>query len=590
MNDMTAMPDWDLRDLYTGPDDPAIERDFRWCEAEATRLREAWNGKVGTAGGDALAGGIADYEAMTDRTGRLMAFAFLTWATDMSDGVRTRFYQGVQERMNRLTAQTLFFTIELTRLENERLDTLYASSAKLAKYRPWLRDLRTMRDHVLSDELERLFHERSITARNAWTRLFDETIAKLRFTVDGQDMPLQNAINLTSDRDPAKRKRAATEVSRVLAQHIDTFALILNTLVRDKQIEDDWRGIQQPEHGRHMLNQVEPEVVDALRKAVFDRLPRLSHRYYALKARWLGMEKLGHQDRNAPLPDADDRVIGWPDAVDIVLTAYGRFSKDLAGVGRRFFDNAWIDAGPKPGKSPGAFAHPVVPSTHPYLLMNYQGKVRDVMTLAHELGHGVHQVLSAGQGALMCDTPLTLAETASVFGEMLTFRSLLDSAGNPHRRRAMLASKVEDMINTVVRQTAFYEFELRLHRKRREGELSADDIGRIWLDVQTETLGPVFELDEGYRVWWCYINHFVHVPFYVYAYAFGDCLVNALYAEYQRAPDGFAEKYLEMLSAGGTLRHKDLLAPFGLDASDPQFWARGLSVIEGFIDELEAMS
>ncbi|MDF1721917.1 MAG: M3 family oligoendopeptidase [Minwuia sp.] len=592
MNDMStpmALPVWDLNDLYAGTTDPKIEDDCKWLEGQAKAFRDDWSGRIATLSGDELADAIATYEKMSDRTGRLMAFAYLTYATDMSDGERTRFFQGIQERINGLTAQTLFFSIEINHLEDGLLDGLYKVSDRLAHYRPWLRDLRTMRDHMLSDELERMLHERSITARSAWTRLFDDTIARMRFTIGGKEMPSQDALNLLSDRDGAKRAEAAAELARVFGQHIETFSLIMNTLIRDKQIEDDWRRIEKPENGRHMVNQVEPEVVQALRDAVFDSFPRISHRYYKLKAKWLGMDRMEHWDRNAALPDSDDTAIAWDDGVKTVLDAYAGFSGDMADIGRRFFDNAWIDAGPRPGKSPGAFAHPVVPSAHPYLLLNYQGKVRDVMTLAHELGHGVHQVMAGEQGALMCDTPLTLAETASVFGEMLTFRKLLDEAKDPAQRRLMLASKTEDMINTVVRQTAFYEFELRLHRQRRDGELSAEDIGQVWLDVQRESLGPAFDLRDDYATYWCYVGHFVHVPFYVYAYAFGDCLVNALYAEYQRAPDGFADKYMQMLSAGGTLRHKDLLAPFGLDATDPQFWGRGLSVIEGFIDELEQM-
>ncbi|WP_416898674.1 MAG: M3 family oligoendopeptidase [Minwuia sp.] len=589
MNDMSQLPAWDLTDLYKGTSDPKIEADFKSCDAEADTLRTALKDRVADADGDALAQGIADYETIQDRIYRLMAFSFLNYATDMSDGERTRFFQKVQERVNRITAKLLFFTLEINHLEEAALQAKLKGSAKLRHYGPWLRELRTMKDHVLSDELERLFHEKSITGASAWTRLFDQTISGLVFTVDGKEMPSQDALNLLQHRDRATRETAAKEISRVLGDNIKLFSLIMNTLIRDKQTEDEWRKIEKPEYGRHLLNQVEPEVVNALRDAVFDSFPRLSHRYYKMKAKWLGLEKMQHHDRNAPLPDNDDAQIPWDTAVDTVLNAYGSFSGELQTVAKNFFDKPWIDAAPKAGKSPGAFAHPVTPSAHPYLLMNYQGKVRDVMTLAHELGHGCHQMLAAKQGALMSSTPLTLAETASVFGEMLTFQSMLASAENPNRRRIMLASKVEDMINTVVRQTAFYEFELRLHRKRRDGELAPEEIGQIWLDVQRESLGPAFEFGDDYGCYWSYINHFVHVPFYVYAYAFGDCLVNALYQTYQEQPDGFAEKYLEMLAAGGTLHHSELLKPFGLNAADPAFWQRGLTLIEGFIDELEAM-
>jgi oligoendopeptidase F len=589
MNDMSALPSWDLDDLYKGTADPAIDADFRQLDTDADALRAALKDRIGDADGDVLAKGIADYEAIQDRIHRLMAYAYLYYATDMTDGERTRFFQGVQERINRITAKLLFFALEINHLDETVLQSRIKSSAKLAHYAPWLRELRTMKDHVLSDDLERLFHEKSITGSGSWTRLFDQTLADLVFTIDGKDMPSQDALNLLSHKDRATREKAATEISRVLGDNIKLFSLIMNTLIRDKQTEDEWRNIAQPEYGRHILNQVEPEVVNALRDAVFDSFPRISHRYYKLKAKWMGLDKMAHHDRNAPLPDGNDAKIPWDSAVDTVLEAYGGFSGDLQTVARNFFDKPWIDAAPRAGKSPGAFAHPVTPSAHPYLLLNYQGKVRDVMTLAHELGHGCHQMLAAGQGALMSATPLTLAETASVFGEMLTFQSMLAKAENPNQRRIMLASKVEDMINTVIRQTAFYEFELRLHQKRRDGELSPEDIGRVWMDVQRESLGSVFDLSDDYASYWSYVGHFVHVPFYVYAYAFGDCLVNALYQTYLQQPEGFAEKYLEMLSAGGSLHHSELLKPFGLNAADPAFWGRGLSLIEGFIDELEAM-
>ncbi len=374
-----------------------------------------------------------------------------------------------------------------------------------------------------------------------------------------------------------------------LEENVELFALITNTLAKDKEIEDRWRKFERPQTSRNLGNQLEDEVVDALSKSVQAAYPDLSHRYYRLKANWFGKKVLNYWDRNAPLPEADETLISWPEARKIVLDAYERFSPELASVGKQFFDNSWIDAPARPGKAAGAFAHPTVPSAHPYLLLNYKGRPRDVMTLAHELGHGVHQVLASSQGHLKCETPLTLAETASVFGEMLTFRSLLERETNAKRLKSMLAAKVEDMLNTVVRQIAFYEFELRVHTERRAGEISTDRIGKIWLEVQHESLGPAIRLHEEYKYYWTYIPHFIHAPFYVYAYAFGDCLVNSLYAQYQKGDEEFAERYLEMLRAGGTLHHKALLKPFGLDASVPEFWATGLNVISGLIDELEAL-
>jgi oligoendopeptidase F len=483
----------------------------------------------------------------------------------------------------------LFFTLELNRLDDAELDAKLAD-ARLAHYRPWLRDTRAFRPHQLSDELEKLLHEKYVAGRAAWTRLFDETIAELRFPFRGRELTEPEALDLLSDKDPEVRREAAQIIGEVLGKNTRTFALITNTLAKDKEIEDRWRRFPRPISSRNLSNFVEDEVVDALIAAVRNSYPRLSHRYYKLKARWFGVEELPFWDRNAPLPEEEERTISWSEAEETVLSAYGAFSPEMAAVGGRFFAGRWIDAPVKPGKASGAFAHPTVPSAHPYLLLNYQGKTRDVMTLAHELGHGVHQSLANRQGYLMADTPLTLAETASVFGEMLTFRALLARETDPRRRKIMLAGKVEDMLNTVVRQIAFVSFEQKVHDERREAELTPDRLGEIWLDVQRESLGPALRLDGVYRQYWSYIPHFIHTPFYVYAYAFGDCLVNSLYAVYEDAHQGFAERYLAMLRAGGTMRHRELLTPFGLDAADPSFWSRGLSIIAGFIDELERLS
>ncbi len=582
------LPEWDLSDLYPAMDSPALSSDLDAMAAAAAAFKAKYAGAVASLDGAALGAAVAEFEGITETLGRIMSFAHLTYASDMSDARIGQFFQTMQERENAISAELLFFGLELNRIEDDDLETKLTAS-ELARYRPWLRDQRVFRPYQLSDELEKALHEKRITGRAAWTRLFDETMAGLRFDVDGRKLTAEETLHLLSDKDGKKRKQAAAALAQTFQDNIRLFALITNTLAKDGDIEGRWRKYPAPDTARHLSNQVEAEVVDALRNAVQEAYPRLSHRYYKLKAGWMDSERLDYWDRNAPLPEDDDRIIPWTEARDVVLDAYGRFSTDLAAIGRRFFDNAWIDAPARPGKSPGAFAHPTVPSAHPYLLLNYQGKTRDVMTLAHELGHGVHQVLAGEQGALMAETPLTLAETASVFGEQLTFRALLDAESDPGRRKIMLAAKVEDMINTVVRQIAFYEFERRLHDERRGGELTADRIGEIWLAVQGESLGPAIKLTPDYAAYWCYIPHFIHSPFYVYAYAFGDCLVNSLYAVYQNAEQGFQDKYLDMLRAGGTLRHRELLAPFGLDAGDPDFWRRGLGVIEQFIDELEAL-
>jgi len=583
-----ALPRWNLADLYPSMDAPALGRDLETARDDARGFRQDFEGKLAGLDGDALAGAIRRYEAMQDCIGRIISYAQLVYAENMTDAKHAQFYQSMQERVTDISVDTLFFTLEINRIEDARLNAQLKSDA-LAHYRPWLEQVRAFRPHQLSDELERFMHEKSVTGHAAWSRQFDETIADLRFTIGRGTVTCDHALEMLLDANGEKRKAAAIEIGRVFGENRRTFALITNTLAKDKEIEDRWRGYARPVSLRNLANQVEDEVVDALVTAVRDSFANLSHRYYALKAKWFGADRLDHWDRNAPLPDAEDRRIGWPEGRRIVLDAYGRFSPELAGLGRRFFDGGWIDVPPRAGKSPGAFAHPTVPSAHPYLLLNWYGRTKDVMTLAHELGHGVHQLLAAPRGALMADTPLTLAETASVFGEMLTFQSLLASESDKTRRKSLLAGKVEDMLNTVVRQTAFHQFETRVHDERRSGELMADRIAEIWLEVQTESLGPALRFDEGYRWYWCYIPHFIHTPFYVYAYAFGDCLVNSLYAVYRDSESGFAEKYFEMLSAGGTKRHRELLAPFGLDASDPAFWHRGLALIGSMIDELERL-
>jgi oligoendopeptidase F len=582
-----ALPAWDLTDLYPAPDSPAVEADFTAADSAARAFAEAHAGKLAAMDGAALAAAITDFERIEEILGRLGSYAQLLFSGDSTDPVVGRFYQSVSERITAISSHLIFFTLELNRLDDAVLERKLADPA-LARWRPWLTDLRVFRPHQLADELEKLLHEKEITGRAAWSRLFDETVAGMRITLDGEELTVSATLNKLSDADRAVRQAAGQAIGAAFAERQRLFALITNTLAKDKEIADVWRQYPRPGSYRNRSNMVEDAVVDALVAAVSADYARLSHRYYAMKAKWLGLPTLQHWDRNAPLPDDDDRIIPWPEARDRVLAAYGAFSPELATVGRRFFDSPWIDAAPTPGKSGGAFAHPTVPSAHPYLLLNYHGRTRDVMTLAHELGHGVHQVMAADQGYLLSGTPLTLAETASVFGEMLTFRAMLDAERDPSRRRIMLAAKVEDMLNTVVRQTAFYRFETLLHDERRAGELLPERIGELWRQVQVESLGPAFTFTPEYDVFWAYVPHFIHSPFYVYAYAFGDCLVNALYAVFQSGHPGFQAKYLAMLRAGGTKRHKELLAPFGLDASDPAFWKRGLDVIAGFIDELEA--
>jgi oligoendopeptidase F len=586
-----GLPEWNLNDLYPGPDSPEVKRDLEWADKECVAFEQDFKGRLAVlaAGeGGALAKAVARYEAIDERLGRLMSYASLMYAGDTTNSARAKFYGDVQERITAASLHLLFFTLEINRIDDAQLEAAMRDPA-LGHYRPWLEDVRKEKPYQLEDRVEELFHEKSVTGYSAWNRLFDETIAALRFKVGSKTLAIEPTLNLLQDIDGKKRKAAAEALAKTFKDNLRPFTLITNTLAKDKEISDRWRGFKDIADARHLSNRVEPEVVEALVSAVRAAYPKLSHRYYALKAKWFGKKRLPHWDRNAPLPKVAQRTIPWGDARAAVLTAYGAFSPKMADVAKQFFIKSWIDAPVRPGKQPGAFAHPTVPSAHPYVLLNYMGKPRDVMTLAHELGHGVHQVLAAPNGALMAQTPLTLAETASVFGEMLTFRKLLAETKDKKQRKAMLAAKVEDMINTVVRQIAFYSFERKVHGERRGGELTSDKLCDLWMSVQSESLGPAIELRPGYETFWAYIPHFVHSPFYVYAYAFGDCLVNSLYAVYEKSASGFAERYLEMLAAGGTKHHAELLAPFGLDARDPKFWDGGLSVIARLIDELEAL-
>src|SRR4029077_11750234 len=515
-----ALPEWNLSDLYPGIDAPEVKRDLDRADAECAAFEETHKGKLAalaaaTDAGARLAEAVKRYEAIDDLLGRLISFASLVYAGNTTDPVRAKFYGDMQERITAASLHMLFFTLELNRVDDAALEHAMTDPA-LGHYRPWIEDVRKEKPYQLEDRVEELFHEKSVTGAGAWNRLFDETIGALRFTIESKPLAIEQTLSLMQDASERKRRAASQALAKTFRENLRTFALITNTLAKDKEIADRWRGFKDIADSRHLANRVEPEVVEALVAAVRDAYPRLSHRYYALKAKWFGKKTLPHWDRNAPLPKVAQRTIGWKEAKDTVLTAYGAFSPRMADVAERFFARNWIDAPARPGKQAGAFAHPTVPSAHPYVLLNYQGKPRDVMTLAHELGHGVHQVLAAPNGALMAPTPLTLAETASVFGEMLTFKKLLGETKDVKQRRAMLAAKVEDMINTVVRQIAFYTFERKVHGERRKGELTADGLCETWMSVQAESLGPAIELKPGYETFWAYIPHFIHSPFYVY--------------------------------------------------------------------------
>lgn len=583
------LPEWNLTDLYPSEDSPELARDMEWLETACAEFANDYEGKLAGLDADGLLAAVQRYEQIDVIAGRIMSFAGLRYYQITTDSGRAKFMADAQDKITAYTTPLVFYGLEFNRLDDDHLAAMLDTNADLARYKPVFDRMRAMKPHQLSDELEKFLHDQSTVGSAAWNRLFDETMAGLEIEVDGETLNLEATLNLLTEQDRSKREAATHALAYVFQDNIKIFARVHNTLAKEKEIEDRWRKMPSPQAGRHLSNHVEAEVVEALRNAVVAAYPRLSHRYYALKAKWLGLERMETWDRNAPLPMENTRTVDWAEAEKTVMDAYADFDPKMAEIAKPFFTDGWIDAGVKPGKAPGAFAHPTVTTVHPYVMLNYLGKPRDVMTLAHELGHGVHQVLAAEQGELLSSTPLTLAETASVFGEMLTFRKLLDGAKTKEERQVLLAGKVEDMINTVVRQIAFYDFECKLHAARAQGELTPDDINALWMSVQAESLGEVFDFTPGYATFWAYIPHFVHSPFYVYAYAFGDGLVNALYAVYEEGDPDFKEKYFDMLRAGGSKHHSELLAPFGLDASDPKFWDKGLSMIEGMIDELEAM-
>jgi oligoendopeptidase F len=591
-NQQQTLPQWDLTDFYTSLTDPKIEKDFDQATTQTQHFKKAFSNhfvpQKPFKGCDFFEA-IERLESIEELLGKLMSFAYLNYATNMNTPEVLKFFQSVQERITTISADLLFFTLDINQLSDAEIEHSYQDHPALLRYKPWLDSLRLFKAHQLTPDLEKLLHEKSVTGRNAWVRLYDETCAQLRFSYRGHLLPLSDILDKFSDQDPGVRKEAAYALHQGLENALPILTLITNTLAKDKEIEDRWRQYSHPVASRNLANQVEDDVVNALTQAVQQAYPQLSHRYYRLKAKWLDQETIEYWDRNAPLPEAEHSLISWEEAKSIVSEAYHQFSPTLAEVGQKFFTAAWIDVPPNSGKHSGAFSHPTVPSVHPYILLNYHGKLRDVMTLAHELGHGVHQVLAAEHGYFLSNTPLTLAETASVFGEMLTFQALLKRTSSPQQRKSLIAAKVEDMLNTVVRQTAFFTFEQHVHTKRKQGELSAQELGEIWLQTQKEALGPSVHLDPATANYWSYISHFIHAPFYVYAYAFGDCLVNSLYSVYQSGHPDFARKYLDLLKAGGTKRYPELLAPFHLDARDPQFWGRGLQVIVNLIDELETL-
>ena len=584
-----GLPVWNLADLYTSITNKKIYLDLTYVQKASIAFEKKYEGKITKLNSKQLFKAISDLEKIDEKMDKILSFAHLLVAENADHEKNKIFFQQMQEKMTNYSSALIFFTLELNNIEEKKLNTLLKDS-HLSKFDTWIRNRRTFKPYQLNKQLEKLLQDKSITSTSAWIRLFDEIIASLRFPFKDKKLSSAEILNLLSDNEPRIRRAAAKSVGKVLGQNVKLFATITNTLAKDKSINDDWRKLPNPVRARNLSNVVEDEVVEALARTVTSSYSKLSHRYYALKAKWFRSKTLKYWDRNAPLPFQSKKIYSWNKAKKIVTDAYFEFNPTIGSIVQRFFDKSWIHAPVHRGKSPGAFSASTVPSAHPYILVNFQGKTRDVATLAHELGHGVHQYLAAKkQGHFNSATPLTVAETASVFGEMLTFKSILNNEKNLKEKKALLANKVEDMLNTVIRQIAFFEFEKQIHTKRKQSELTVEQICNIWMEVQKQSLGPSIEFEEEYKYYWTYIPHFIHSPFYVYAYAFGDCLVNSLYGVYEEGLINFDTKYINLLESGGSKRYRELLKPFNLNPSKSSFWIKGISVIENFIDELEEL-
>jgi oligoendopeptidase F len=588
--DAQPLPEWNLADLYAGRDDPRIEADLARAKAINDELVALKGGFVAARADAKALGALIDqgvqlYEGATNPLWSVGAYASLASSVARDDPRWSKFEGDLRARSSQIAAESLFFTLELNELEDAEIEAALAANPAAARWRPWLRRVRLTRPHELSADLERMLIDRGPAVAN-WSRLYDETLTRLAPKVGREILTLPEALNRLSDPDGARRKAAAKGLAKALEAAAPTQALALNTLAFEKQVEDRWRKFTDPAQPRHLANEVDADAVQALEAAVVESYPALSHRYYALKARLMGKKTLNYWDRNAPIDTGVQRTYGWDEARGMVLESFSGLAPKFATVAEGFFEKPWIDARPRQGKQSGAFAHPVNSERHPYIFLNYMGERRDVLTLAHELGHGVHQTLCAPLGTLLSDTPLTLAETASIFGEGLVFERLLAEASK-EERLGLLAGKIEDGLNTVVRQIAFHRFETRFHAARLGGELAPEEIGDLWLEVMGESLGPAITLNPGYEHYWAYVSHFIHSPFYVYAYAFGDLLVRGLMEARRADPKGFAPLYEDLLAAGGTRTYVEALKPFGLNPRDKAFWAAGCKQLERLVDEFD---
>jgi oligoendopeptidase F len=574
---------WELGDLYGSPLSPQVDADAKRLR-DLVRAFSSYRGKVAMLGPAELLKAVREIEEIGECVEKLLAYAYLNFSTSTTDPAPGAFFQAATELHGEIRRDTLFFELEWTKLDDDRSGRL-AVDPKLSKYSHYLMSLRRYKPHLLSEPEERVLADREPAGVTAWETLFDKLLSRLRF---GRKKRMESEVlgELYSPRRDV-RKRAAAELTAGLQPMLFALTHIFNTILLDKSIDDRLRQYPHWLSARNLSNEAGDAMVGALVSAVCSRYD-LVERYYRLKRKLCGYDELFDYDRYAPIPALGQTGISWDEAKGIVLDAYADFSPEMAEIASQFFSRRWIHAPTMPGKRSGAFAHPVVPSSHPFVFLNFTGRRRDVMTLAHELGHGVHQYLARKQGFLNCRTPLTTAESASVFGEMLVFRSMLKRAASPSERLGLLCAKIEDVFSTVFRQVAMNRFEDTVHNARRKrGELDADFISSVWMETQTAMFGDSVRLLDHYRIWWSYIPHFVHSPGYVYAYAFGELLVMALYEQYRREGPDFVPRYLKFLESGGKAEPEELLRPFGVDLTDPGFWDRGITIIEGLVAEAE---
>ena len=582
---------WDLSDLYSGIDDKQIEKDLAEYKKSAIDFAKKYKGKLNALNADQFYEMAAYCERRSVLGNKIGVFAYLNMVTQMKNAQAMTFYQNTSERLNDYSLPLIFLTLEINKLPQEKINE-WLKDEKASYYAPWLTRIRMFKNYELSEPVEEILHEKSVTSGDGWQRLYEETSARLKFVVDGREYNDSEISKLTLDKDAKVRAKAGKEIARVFRENAPLFTLIYNMVVKDKAIEDIKRGFKSPVASQNLANRVDDKAVEALAETVRANYVNIAHRFYKLKAKWLGVKKLEYWDRNAPLPFESEKKYSWDEAVDTVLKAYKEFSPKLYDLAKDFFnkEHSWIDVPPRDGKRSGAFAMPLPDEYHPYLFLNFVGKQNDVLTLAHELGHGCHMRLSSKQGDLNDATPLTLAEVASVFGEMLTFQSLLKQATSNKEKLCLIAGKVNDMINTAIRQIAFHFFETRVHNERRNGEVSQARLAEIWREEMSASLGKYVNIDSQTEDNWAVVGHFFWKPFYVYAYSFADCLVNSLYQVYQ---DGkvkdFENKYLNMLSLTGVKRYDEILKPFKLNPKDTKFWNMGLSLISHYIDELEKL-